>query len=87
MTTIKTLMLAGAAALSLGAGVASAQSLTPSGAEATYFQGQAKAVPAPVVSGAKAGQQTSQQYGSSDFEQSKTIRDENILSSGVAGGL
>jgi len=43
MNKMTTLMLAGFAALSLGAGVANAQSLTPSAGEAGYFAGQNKA--------------------------------------------
>ena len=86
MTTMKTLMLASAAVLSLGAGVASAQNLSPSDAEATYFQGQAKVAAAPRVTGGVAGQETTTQYGSSEGL-SAVQAQENELSTGIGGGF
>ena len=42
MKTTKSLILTGFAALSLGTGMANAQSLTPSANEAAYWEGQSK---------------------------------------------
>jgi hypothetical protein len=64
MKTITTLLIAGFAALSLGAGVASAQNLAPSAAEGAYFAGQRQSATTPTIRGAAAGQKA--QYGSSD---------------------
>jgi hypothetical protein len=59
-----TLMLAGFAALSVGAGVASAQSLTPGAGEAGYFGGRNKA--SVVHRDAQAVRPPAVQYGGSD---------------------
>jgi hypothetical protein len=40
--TMKSLILTGFAALSLGTGIANAQNLTPSANEAAYWEGQSK---------------------------------------------
>jgi len=66
MKITKTLMLAGFAALSLGVGSAMAQNLSPSSAEAAYFQGQNNAAP---VSRGPALVQS----GSSDVERAPAI--------------
>ncbi len=65
MKTMTSLMLAGFATLSLGVGVATAQSLAPGSAEGTYFSGQRQTTPVSANRGAMAGQ-NQPQYGSSD---------------------
>jgi hypothetical protein len=65
MNTAKTLLLAGFAALSLGVGAASAQSLVPSATEGAYYSAPAKA----------ATPRTNQvQSGSSDVDNSGAHR-------------
>jgi hypothetical protein len=66
MKTMKTVMLAGVAVLSLGARVANSQNLAPSDAMARYFEGQNKVAPAPLHSGASASRRTTEQFGSPD---------------------
>ena len=71
MNTMKTLMLAGFAAVTIGAslvgaGLANAQGLTPSAAEGAYYQNQGKAAPAQLNRGANAGQSGAVQFGSSE---------------------
>jgi hypothetical protein len=66
MNTMKTLMLAGFAAVTIGAGVANAQSLTPSAGEGAYYQNQGKTAPAQFNRGANAGQSGAVQFGSSE---------------------
>lgn len=56
MNTMKTLLLAGFAALSLGVGAANAQSMVPSATEGAYFSAPAKAAtPAANANGVQAG--------------------------------
>jgi hypothetical protein len=71
MKTMKTLALAGFAALSLGVGVANAQSLAPSSGEGAYFSGQGRIAPAPLNQGAAAEQQSTVQFGASDRGQAR----------------
>lgn len=66
MKTMKMLALAGFAALSLGVGLANAQSLAPSSAEGDYFAGQSRATSAPLPNGAAVEQRSTVQFGPSD---------------------
>ncbi len=72
MKNTTTLMLAAFAAVALGAGVANAQSLTPSAAQGAYYASQnrtASQVMAPRANnGQPLGQTGAVQYGSSDLE-------------------
>jgi hypothetical protein len=85
MKTTTTLLLAGFAALSLGVGVANAQSLAPSSAEGAYYAGQRQSTTMPMNRGAMAGQNQSMQYGSSDpFGNGRTVP---FDTNSVAGGF
>jgi hypothetical protein len=64
MNRTKTLMLAGLAALSLGAGAANARNLTPTG-EVAYFEWQSNAAPSFVTRGGFTGQGAAEHFGSS----------------------
>jgi hypothetical protein len=84
MKTMTTLMLAGFAALSLGAGVANAQNLAPSAAQGAYFASQRQTATVLNNRGAVAGQHATQ-YGSSDpFGNGKTAPYDT---NSVAGGF
>lgn len=63
MKTLKTIMLAGFGALSLGAGMANAQNLSPSAGEAAYFAWQSKV--ASTSRGVTGGQDAAERLGSS----------------------
>jgi hypothetical protein len=65
MNTMKTLLLAGFAALSLGVGAANAQSLVPSATEGAFFSAPAKAATPQVHTNANAN---GVQSGSSDVD-------------------
>jgi hypothetical protein len=69
MTTAKTLMLAGLAAMSFGAGAVQAQSVTPNPGRATWYATQNRAA-ANNTRGSVSG---SVQSGSSDLERSHPV--------------
>jgi hypothetical protein len=70
MNTMKTLLLAGFAALSLGVGAANAQSLVPSATEGAFFSAPAKAVTPPVHANANPN---GVQSGSSDVDGTRNV--------------
>jgi len=65
MKTMKSLMLAGFAVVSLGVGLANAQGLTPSAAEGAYYSGKGQ-TPAMNLNRGASVQNSTVQYGSSD---------------------
>ena len=84
MRIMKTLMLAGFGALSLGVGLANAQSLVPSPAEGSYYSGQRPAMPVPANRGAAVTPDQTVQFGGSDQVGPSTVFGGP---GGVAGGF
>jgi hypothetical protein len=84
MTTTKTLLLAGLAALSLGAGAARAQQLTPSGARTGWYTAQNGAIANNTAANNSRGTVTGTvQSGASDPKQARPVFH---FESNMAGG-
>ena len=89
MTSVKTLMLAAAAALSIGVGSAMASGSGVAGPDywATQQQAAARQQAANAGTRATAAPNATTQYGSSDFERPMRMGRDSGLDAGAAGGF